>query len=140
MSPPPRQSRRARRRGRPRDAVSRHLRHSRDTTDHRRVRTSSMTSGFGSSFRDRLDYASIHNRAPLSLPGNARVAVWTIVNVENWSPSGAMPRTILPPPMAQPLLPDLPNWAWHEYGMRVGFWRFLEALNARNLKATLAVY
>ena len=39
-----------------------------------------------------------------------------------------MPRTVLPPPMGQPLLPDVPNWAWHEYGMRVGFWRFLEVL------------
>ena len=37
-------------------------------------------------------------------------------------------RAVLPPPMGQPLLPDVPNWAWHEYGMRVGFWRFLEML------------
>ncbi len=50
-----------------------------------------------------------------------------------------MPRTVLPPPMGVPLLPDVPNWAWHEYGMRVGFWRFLETLNARKLKATFAV-
>jgi hypothetical protein len=21
------------------------------------------------------------------------------------------------------MLPDHPNWSWHEYGMRVGFWR-----------------
>jgi allantoinase len=73
------------------------------------------------------------------LPGDARVAVWTIVNVENWGPQGPMPRAVLPPPMGQPLLPDVPNWAWHEYGMRVGFWRFLETLQARNLKATFAV-
>jgi peptidoglycan/xylan/chitin deacetylase (PgdA/CDA1 family) len=65
--------------------------------------------------------------------------VWTIVNVENWSPLGPMPRTVLPPPMGNPLLPDVPNWAWHEYGMRVGFWRFLEVLGARKLKATFAV-
>ncbi len=50
-----------------------------------------------------------------------------------------MPRTVLPPPMGNPLLPDVPNWAWHEYGMRVGFWRFLEVLGARKLKATFAV-
>jgi hypothetical protein len=43
--------------------------------------------------------------------------VWTVVNVENWSPLGAMPRAVLPPPMGQPLLPDVPNWAWHEYGI-----------------------
>ena len=93
----------------------------------------------GHSIRGRVDYLPIHKRAPLRLPGNARVAVWTIVNVENWDPHGAMPRAVLPPPMGQPLLPDVPNWAWHEYGMRVGFWRFLETLQSRSLKATLAV-
>src|SRR3546814_19763945 len=65
--------------------------------------------------------------------------VWTIVNIENWSPDGAMPRTVLPPPMGHPLLPDVANWAWHEYGMRVGFWRFLDALTSRGLRASLAI-
>jgi len=90
-------------------------------------------------FRDRVPYVPITERPKLTLPGGARVAVWTIVNVENWDPSAAMPRTVLPPPMGQPLLPDLPNWAWHEYGMRVGFWRFLEALGQRKLKASFAL-
>lgn len=89
--------------------------------------------------RDRLPYAPLPLRPKLSLPGGARIAVWTIVNIENWLPSGAMPRTVLPPPMGQPLLPDVPNWAWHEYGMRVGFWRFVEVLGQRNIKATLAL-
>src|ERR1700728_3725023 len=92
-----------------------------------------------STIRDRLPYQPIVTRPKLRLPGDARVAVWTIVNVENWSPSDPMPRAVLPPPMGQPLLPDVPNWAWHEYGMRVGFWRFLEALDARGLKASFAV-
>ena len=90
-------------------------------------------------FRHRLDHTPPHKRPPLRLPGDARLAVWTIVNVEHWSPAGAMPRTVLPPPMGQPLLPDLPNWAWHEYGMRAGFWRFLEVLQARSITPTFAV-
>ncbi len=98
-----------------------------------------MTAETARTFRDRIDYAPIHGRARLHLPNDARVAVWTIVNVENWSPQAAMPRAVLPPPMGQALLPDLPNWAWHEYGMRVGFWRFLEVLRARGLKASFAV-
>ena len=98
-----------------------------------------MTDTIGSSIRGRLDYQPIHRRPPLRLPNDARVAVWTIVNVENWSPAGPMPRAVLPPPMGQPLLPDIPNWAWHEYGMRVGFWRFLETLSDRKLKATFAI-
>jgi allantoinase len=93
----------------------------------------------GTTLRGRLDYQPIHDRPRLELPGGARVAVWTIVNVENWRPTGPMPRTVLPPPMGQPLLPDVPNWAWHEYGMRVGFWRFLKTLSDRGLKASFAV-
>jgi hypothetical protein len=50
-----------------------------------------------------------------------------------------MPRAVLPPPMGQSQLPDIPNWAWHEYGMRVGFSRFLDVLGSRDLKATFAV-
>ena len=76
--------------------------------------------------KDRIPYSAIVDRPPLKLPDGARMAVWTIVNVEEWSIERNMPRTVLPPPYGQPLLPDLPNWAWHEYGMRVGFWRFVE--------------
>ncbi|HYN13742.1 MAG TPA: polysaccharide deacetylase family protein [Burkholderiales bacterium] len=89
--------------------------------------------------KDRIAYSAIVDRPPLRLPGGARLAVWTIVNVEEWSIERPMPRTVLPPPHGQPLLPDLPNWAWHEYGMRVGFWRFLEVLNKFDVKATLAI-
>jgi len=89
--------------------------------------------------RERVPYSAIVDRPPLKLPGGARVAVWTIVNVEEWSIERAMPRTVLSPPYGQPLLPDLPNWAWHEYGMRVGFWRFVAAFEKFKVKATLAI-
>ena len=89
--------------------------------------------------RERVAYSAIVDRPPLKLPGGARVAVWTIVNVEEWSIERPMPRTVLSPPFGQPLMPDLPNWAWHEYGMRVGVWRFFEALEKFALKATLAI-
>jgi allantoinase len=89
--------------------------------------------------RERVPYSAIVDRPRLELPGGARLAVWTIVNVEEWSIERPMPRTVLSPPHGQPLLPDLPNWAWHEYGMRVGFWRFLETLNRFHVKATLAI-
>ncbi|MCL4186892.1 MAG: polysaccharide deacetylase family protein [Rhodobacteraceae bacterium] len=93
----------------------------------------------GHSVRSRLDYIPIVDRPALTLPGGARVAVWTIVNVENWRPEFPMPRSVLPPPMGQPLLPDIPNWSWHEYGMRTGFWRFLEVLSVRGIRASFAV-
>ncbi len=92
----------------------------------------------GFSIRERIPYDPIIGRR-FRLPRGARVAVWTIVNVETWDPAGAMPRNVLSPPMGQPLLPDIPNWAWHEYGMRVGFWRFVDVLATRGLKASFAV-
>jgi allantoinase len=89
--------------------------------------------------RERIPYSAIVDRPKLALPGGARVAVWTIVNVEEWAIERPMPRAVLPPPYGQPLQPDLPNWAWHEYGMRVGFWRFVDLLKNFDLKATLAL-
>jgi len=89
--------------------------------------------------RDRLPYSAIVDRPPLRLPGGARLVLWTVVNVEQWSIERPMPRTVLPPPLGQPLLPDLPNWAWHEYGMRVGFWRFVEVLEKFRVTPTLAI-
>ncbi len=98
-----------------------------------------MTNPHGSSVRARAPYQSNVNRPRLELPGGARVVLWNIVNVEVWEPTGAMPRAVLSPPMGSPLLPDVPNWSWHEYGMRVGFWRILEALSDRKMKATFAL-
>jgi len=98
-----------------------------------------MNHPIGHSVRARAPYQSIVNRPGLKLPGNARVVLWNIVNVEVWEPTSAMPRALLPPPMGNPMLPDVPNWSWHEYGMRVGFWRLLEALSDRKMKATFAL-
>jgi peptidoglycan/xylan/chitin deacetylase (PgdA/CDA1 family) len=87
---------------------------------------------------DRAPYTAIVDRPKFKLPSNARILVWLIVNVEHWSIERAMPRTVLSPPMGQPLQPDLPNWAWHEYGMRAGFWRIFDALNQRSIVPTMA--
>jgi peptidoglycan/xylan/chitin deacetylase (PgdA/CDA1 family) len=36
-------------------------------------------------------------------------------------------------------MPDVPNWAWHEYGNRVGFWRMLEVFDRLHVPAVLAI-
>ena len=89
--------------------------------------------------KDRVPYSAIIDRPPLALPGGARMIIWTIVNVEEWDIERPMPRSVLSPPMGQPLMPDLPNWAWHEYGMRVGFWRLLDCLKRFDIPVTLAI-
>jgi allantoinase len=44
---------------------------------------------------DRIAYSAITDRPPLKLPGGARMAIWVIVNVEEWDPKDTMPRTVL---------------------------------------------
>jgi peptidoglycan/xylan/chitin deacetylase (PgdA/CDA1 family) len=88
---------------------------------------------------ERLDFSPIGQRSKLELPGGARLAVWVIVNVEEWDPTQPMPRTVLTPPAGGAPMPDIPNWAWHEYGNRVGFWRMLEVLDHFRIRAVLAI-
>ena len=89
--------------------------------------------------RERAPYSAIVDRAPLALPGAGRIIVWTIVNLEVWDISRPMARQVLPPPTGQVLLPDIANWSWHEYGMRVGVWRFFELFKRLDLRPTLSI-
>jgi allantoinase len=88
---------------------------------------------------DRIPYQALFDRPKLTLPGGKKLAFWVILNVEDWRIENSMPRTVLSPPMGQPMLPDVPNWSWHEYGMRAGFWRQMKALTDRNIPTTLAI-
>jgi allantoinase len=88
---------------------------------------------------ERIAYSPITERRRLSLPDGARMAAWVIVNVEEWDPRQAMPRTVLTPPAGGSPMPDIPNWAWHEYGNRVGFWRFVDLFDALAIRPVLAI-
>ena len=89
--------------------------------------------------RDRIKSPVSINGRKLTLPKGKKIILWVIVNLEVWDTELPQPRNILPPPMGISMLPDLPNWSWHEYGMRVGFWRILETLKKRKICSTLAL-
>lgn len=89
--------------------------------------------------RQRTEFSAIVDRPPLRLPGGARIAVWTIVNLEVWDIARAMARQVLPAPTGQAMIPDVPNWSWHEYGMRVGFWRFKALYDRLGFRPTLSI-
>ncbi len=89
--------------------------------------------------RERCEYSAIVDRPPLKLPNNARLVFWSIVNLEVWDISRPMARQVIPAPTGQPLLPDVPNWSWHEYGMRVGVWRFFDLYSKWKIKPTLSI-
>jgi allantoinase len=89
--------------------------------------------------RERCDFSAIVDRPPLKLPGGARLVLWPIVNLEVWDISRPMARQVLPAPTGVPLLPDVPHWSWHEYGMRVGVWRFFDLFKKHRIRPTLAI-
>lgn len=89
--------------------------------------------------RERLDYSPIHNRKPLKLPDDARLVLWPVLALEEWDLSRPMARMVISPPQGQPMLPDLPNWSWHEYGMRVGFWRLKRLFERLGITPTVTL-
>jgi allantoinase len=89
--------------------------------------------------RERCEFSAIVDRPALKLPDGARLVFWTIVNYEVWDIGRPMPRQVIPAPTGASLLPDVPHWSWHEYGMRVGAWRFFELYERLGITPTLAL-
>ena len=86
---------------------------------------------------DRYDDSFIFERKPFTWPGNKTLAVWIAPNVEVWhydSPGGTGVS-----PNVRNIVPDVINYAWREYGMRVGLWRIAEVLDATGVKASVAL-
>lgn len=89
--------------------------------------------------RERLPYSPIEGRAPLRLPKGVRLVVWPVIALEEWDMGRPMARMVISPPQGQPMLPDHPNWSWHEYGMRVGFWRLRKVMQKLNINPTVTL-
>ncbi len=88
----------------------------------------------------RTIYTPSFARPPLApFPGGSRLALHVIVNVEVWDYARPMPRTALPPPGGGGTVPDVPNFAWYQYGQRVGIWRVLDTCAKYGVRATLSV-
>jgi len=88
---------------------------------------------------DRFDFSPIGTRPVIQLPEASRVGVYIVVNVEDWDFNKPVPRQYVTSPAGVATVPDVQNWGWHEYGMRVGIWRILEALSQRGLRASAPV-
>jgi len=87
----------------------------------------------------RADFLPIVDRPALKLPDGKRMIVWVIVNIEEWPLTGVMARTVLPFPQGVSAIPDVANYGWHEYGLRVGIWRMKEVLDRHEVKASVSL-
>src|SRR6516165_8027041 len=80
---------------------------------------------------------AITQRKAFKWPGNNTLAVWFAPNVEVWQYNSAFGVGISPNPTNY--LPDVFNYAWREYGIRVGLWRLADVFDAAGVKATVAL-
>ena len=83
----------------------------------------------------RFDYAAIRGRPDFTWPGGARLAVYLAFNLEHFAFGEGLGANLAPPQPA----PDVLNFAWREYGNRVGAWRCLELLDDLALPAAALV-
>ena len=88
---------------------------------------------------ERLPYSPIVERKPLRFPDGVRLVLWPVMSLEVWDIARPMARIAITPPQGQPLQPDHPNWSWHEYGMRVGFWRLKRVLEQLKMTPTITI-
>jgi allantoinase len=86
---------------------------------------------------ERYDDSFITGRKAFKWPGNNTIAVWFAPNVEVWHYDSAFGVGITPNPSNY--VPDVFNYAWREYGMRVGLWRLADVLDEAGVKATVAL-
>ena len=87
----------------------------------------------------RTEFSPLFQRPALKLPDDARVAVWPVINVEEWDMTQPMARTVLPTPQGVSVIPDIANFGWFDYGLRVGFWRFKQVLDRHGIRATVSL-
>jgi allantoinase len=77
-------------------------------------------------------YSPIVSRPRLGWPGDAKVAVWVIPNIEFF----ALDEQVVTSPGK---VPNVPTYCARDYGVRVGVWRVMDVLDRHQLRATVAL-
>jgi peptidoglycan/xylan/chitin deacetylase (PgdA/CDA1 family) len=84
----------------------------------------------------RFPYSAIVDRPRLEWPNGARVAVWVIPNIEHFlfdRPSSSIIQS------TRGFVPDVLNYSWRDYGVRIGIWRMMEVMEKYGIKGTVAL-
>lgn len=83
----------------------------------------------------RFAYSAIHQRPDFHWPDGARLAVYLGFNIEHFAFGEGLGASLGP---VSPQ-PDILNYAWREYGNRVGAWRCLDLFDSLELPAAALV-
>lgn len=81
----------------------------------------------------RYDYVPITQRADYTWPNGARLAVYIGLNLEHFAFGEGLGAELAP---GGPQ-PDVLNYAWRDYGNRVGAWRMIEMFDALDLPVSV---
>jgi allantoinase len=81
-------------------------------------------------------YSPIIRRPRLSWPGNARVALWIIPNIEFFALDDMVPAAAGGSGVKAP---DVPTWSTRDYGNRVGVFRLMTVLERYGIRGTVAL-
>ena len=79
----------------------------------------------------RYDYSPINVRADYSWPGDKRLAVYIALNIEHFSFGEGLGHT----PTNTGHQPDVRNFSWRDYGLRVGIWRIFDLFDKLKIPA-----
>jgi peptidoglycan/xylan/chitin deacetylase (PgdA/CDA1 family) len=85
---------------------------------------------------ERAPFVPIGARPHFAWPNGARLAVWIVPNIECFDESSLVGNTTMSQPKEPP---DIGNYAWRDYGMRVGVWRQIDQLQRLGIRATVAL-
>ena len=81
----------------------------------------------------RYAYSPIVKRPDYTWPGGKRLAFYCALNVEHFSFGEGLGHT----PTAPGPQPDVRNFGWRDYGLRVGIWRIFDLMDELDLPHTL---
>ena len=84
---------------------------------------------------DRFRYSAIVQRPDFTWPNGRRLAIHVCLNLEHFAYGEGLGISYSP---GLPH-PNTYNWAWREYGNRVGVWRLLELFDEFRLPLSLVV-
>jgi peptidoglycan/xylan/chitin deacetylase (PgdA/CDA1 family) len=84
---------------------------------------------------NRYPYSAITARRPYDWPGGKRLAVYIGLNLEHFAFGEGLGAQLVPGGSE----PDVLNFAWRDYGNRVGVWRLMECLDVLGLPASVLV-
>ena len=85
---------------------------------------------------DRVTYSPLITRPKLRWPGDARVALWVVPNIEHYE--------YLPPvgsrdPWPRTPHPDVLGYGTRDYGNRVGLWRMFDVMDKHDIRCTISL-